>query len=70
MTYRQVTKKLKKLGCTEIRRRGGGSHRLWRNPANGRFTTVPDWGSKDLKTGTVRGVVRQLGLEWADFLGA
>jgi len=70
VTYRQVTKKLKKLGCTQIRRRGGGSHRLWHNPANDRFTTVPDWRGKDLKTGTVRGVVRQLGLEWSDFLSA
>lgn len=70
MTYRQIAKKLKKLGCDEIRRRGGGSHRLWRNPATGHFTTVPDWGGKDLKTGTVRGVVRQLGLEWKEFLAA
>lgn len=70
MTYRQVAKKLKKLGCVEIRRRSGGSHRLWRNPATGQFTTVPDWGGKDLKTGTVRAVVRQLGLEWKEFLAA
>lgn len=70
MTYRQVAKKLKKLGCTEVRRRGGGSHRLWRNLADDRMTTVPDWGSSDLKTGTVRAVVRQLGLDWNAFLDA
>jgi predicted RNA binding protein YcfA (HicA-like mRNA interferase family) len=28
---------------------------------------VPAWGGKDLKRGTVRAVVRQLGLEWSDF---
>jgi len=28
---------------------------------------VPDWGSKDLKTGTVRAAVKQLGLDWEEF---
>ena len=70
MTYREVAKKLKKLGCSEVYRRGGGSHRLWRHLANDRMTTVPDWGSGDLKTGTLRAVIRQLGLDWNSFLDA
>ena len=28
---------------------------------------VPDWGGDDLKPGTVRAVVRQLGLDWNSF---
>ncbi|MFN3705761.1 MAG: hypothetical protein ACK4WM_07195 [Thermoflexales bacterium] len=28
---------------------------------------IPDWGSKDLKTGTVRHIVQQLGLDWEAF---
>jgi len=28
---------------------------------------VPDWGAKDLKFGTLRGIVRQLGLDWKKF---
>jgi mRNA interferase HicA len=28
---------------------------------------LPDWGSKDLKTGTPRAAVKQLGLEWENF---
>lgn len=67
MNYRQVRRKLEKLGCVEIRRRGGGSHRLWHNPSNDSFTTVPDWGGKDLKVGTLRAAVRQLGLDWQTF---
>ncbi|MBI4568386.1 MAG: type II toxin-antitoxin system HicA family toxin [Planctomycetes bacterium] len=70
MNYRQVARKLKALGCEEIPRRRGGSHRKWRNPATGRSTVVPDWGSQDLKNGTVRAVVRQLGFEWSRFEGA
>jgi predicted RNA binding protein YcfA (HicA-like mRNA interferase family) len=67
MKYRDVARKLKLLGCEAVPRRGKGSHRVWHNPANGRITTLPDWGGKDLKIGTIRGVVKQLGLEWGQF---
>ncbi|MBI3090725.1 MAG: type II toxin-antitoxin system HicA family toxin [Candidatus Tectomicrobia bacterium] len=67
MTYRDVARKLEVLGCREIPRRGNGSHRKWLNPATGRGTVVPDWGRRDLKLGTIRGAVRQLGLAWSDF---
>ena len=29
MKYREVARKLKALGCQELPRRGGGSHRKW-----------------------------------------
>ncbi|HEY1187832.1 MAG TPA: type II toxin-antitoxin system HicA family toxin [Gemmata sp.] len=67
MTYRDAARKLKALGCVEIPRRGSGSHRKWQNPATNRTTVLPDWGSKDLKPGTLRAAVRQLGLNWDDF---
>ena len=67
MTYREVERKLRRLGCQELPRRSGGSHRKWINPLTERATTVPDWGAKDLKLGTIRGVVRQLGLDWQAF---
>lgn len=44
-----------------------GSHRKWFNPQTQRATVVPDWGAKDLKLGTLRAVVRQLGIEWSSF---
>jgi predicted RNA binding protein YcfA (HicA-like mRNA interferase family) len=67
MKYREVASKLTTLGCQEIARKGGGSHRKWNNPANNRSTVVPDWGNRDLKIGTVRAAVRQLGIEWQAF---
>ena len=67
MRYRDVARKLRDLGCEELPRRGGGSHRAWHNPATGRIAPVPDWGSKDLKIGTLRHIVRQLGLDWGTF---
>lgn len=67
MRYREIAKKLKSLGCEEIPRKAKGSHRKWKNPVNSLATVVPDWGTKDLKSGTVRSVVKQLGLDWNEF---
>ncbi len=67
MTYQEVARKLRRLGCEEIPRRGSGSHRKWWNPAASAGCVLPDWGAKDLKTGTIRAAVRQLQLRWDDF---
>ena len=32
-----------------------------------RSTVVPDWGSDDLRIGTLRSAIRKLGLEWQEF---
>ncbi len=70
MTYREVVGKLLALGCHELERRGGGSHRKWYNPATQRAAVVPDWSSRDLKVGTVHSAVRQLGINWKYFQDA
>ncbi len=67
MTYREAARKLKALGCQELPRRGSGSHRKWINPITQRVTVLPDRGSKDLKFGTLRAAIRQLGIDWPDF---
>ncbi|MFX1412182.1 MAG: type II toxin-antitoxin system HicA family toxin [Promethearchaeota archaeon] len=66
MRYRQVAKRLRALGCEELRR-GKGSHRIWYNQATGKMTTVPDWGSRDLAPTTVRAIIRELGLSRREF---
>lgn len=70
MNYREAARKLQALGCREIPRRGTGSHRKWTNAKGDRSTVLPDWGSRDLALGTVRGAVRLLGLEWNRFMDA
>ena len=70
MRYREAARKLKKLGCREVPRRGRGSHRVWHNPDADRIAPLPDWGSKDLKKGTLRAVIKQLGLDWEEFVNA
>ncbi len=67
MNYKELTKKLRVLGCHEIPRRGGGSHRKWINPASGKGTVIPDWGNRDLKLGTIKGILKQLGIDQNDF---
>jgi mRNA interferase HicA len=67
MKYREIARKLASVGCVEVPRTGDGSHRKWHNAVTGQTTVVPDWGGDDLKLGTIRGVVRQLGLDWGDF---
>lgn len=70
MKYGEVVKKLTALGCRELPRHGPGSHRSWYNPNTQQLTTVPDWGGRDLKFGTLRAAVRQLGINWQDFQNA
>ena len=67
MRYRDAARKLAELGCYEIPRRGGGSHKRWFNPEGQKDTVLPDWGGRDLKTGTLRSAIRQLGLDWKEF---
>ncbi|MCP4361172.1 MAG: type II toxin-antitoxin system HicA family toxin, partial [Chloroflexi bacterium] len=44
-----------------------GSHRIWHNPATNQVASIPDWGSKDLAPGTVRAIIRELGISRKDF---
>jgi predicted RNA binding protein YcfA (HicA-like mRNA interferase family) len=67
VNYRELTRKLVALGCREIPRRGGGSHRKWIKPASGKGTVIPDWGNRDLKQGTIKGILQQLGIDRKDF---
>ena len=70
MNYREVARKFTDLGCHELPRKGGGSHRKWFNPANQQVAVIPDWGGRDLKLGTVRAALRQLGIDWQGFQNA
>jgi hypothetical protein len=44
MIYREAAAKLHTLGCVELPRRGGGSHRKWFNPMTQHMAVIPDWG--------------------------
>ena len=65
MKYKELARKLKALGCVPDRY-AKGSHEIWININTGARTTVPNWGSKDLKTGTISGILRDLGISDKD----
>ncbi|MYC77066.1 type II toxin-antitoxin system HicA family toxin [Candidatus Poribacteria bacterium] len=70
MKYREVTKRLKRLNCEEVLPRKPGSHRIWWNLETDTEATIPDWGSKDLKTGTLHSALKKLGIDYKTFLNS
>ena len=66
MTYREIRGKLESLGCIYYRQ-ADGSHEMWANPANGRRTPIPRQGNRDLATGTLHRIRRNLGISRSDF---
>ena len=66
VTYRELRRKLERLGCVYVRQ-GHGSHEIWSNPANARQTTIPRHGNRDLATGTLHEIRRDLGIPRQDF---
>jgi predicted RNA binding protein YcfA (HicA-like mRNA interferase family) len=66
MNYKQLTRRLRELGC-ELARQAPGSHEVWRNPANHTYTVIPKHGGRDIPIGTLRAILRQLGISQDDF---
>ena len=52
MTYRELRRRLERLGC-RFDRQASGSHEMWLNPTNERETPIPRHGNRDLATGTL-----------------
>ena len=65
-SYREVTRRLKRLGF-EFDRNARGSHEIWWNPATRRRTTIPNH-SGDIPEGTLRAVLGQAGVDTDAFL--
>ena len=66
--YRQVIRKLKKVGF-EFDRQAAGSHEIWFNPKTGRYTTIPNHPG-DMPEGTLREILKQAKVEVGLFLEA
>ena len=56
---------LNKLGFRQ--RRQTGSHLIFRHDQTGKIVVVPMHGNKDIKTGTLRSIIRQSGLSIEEF---
>lgn len=64
--YKQIAKKLKKLGL-EFDRQAAGSHEIWYNKEKDLFTTIPNHPG-DMPEGTLRAILKQAGIEIESFL--
>jgi predicted RNA binding protein YcfA (HicA-like mRNA interferase family) len=62
---REAVRVLERLGFIQVRQRG--SHRQFRHP-DGRQTTVPDHGSRDLSPIILRQIIKDIGLTAEEFL--
>ena len=64
--YRQIIKKIKRLGFN-FDRQAAGSHEIWYNPNTNRYTTIPNHPG-DIPEGTLRAILKQANIEPDDFL--
>ncbi|MSQ12967.1 MAG: type II toxin-antitoxin system HicA family toxin [Dehalococcoidia bacterium] len=66
MNHRELARKLRRLGC-EFDRRAKGDHEIWINLSTRQRTTIPNWGSEDLKSSTIGKILRDLGIVRDEF---
>jgi len=67
---RQIIRALERSGLRHVRQRG--SHAILTDPLTGRTVVVPDYGSREVPIGTLKGILRQARLtaqEFIDLLG-
>jgi predicted RNA binding protein YcfA (HicA-like mRNA interferase family) len=67
LTYREVTRRLGKLGF-RFYRQGKGSHELWVRDADGCAVPVPHHRGKSIRAGTVRAIIRETGVSVEEFM--
>ena len=72
MKYSELQKRLKSFACVEIKRhkqtgKTKGSHRLWQNLDNEKCGEIPYHGSDEIRPGTLRQIIKKLGIDWSDF---
>lgn len=64
--YRQIIKRLKKLGFV-FDRQAAGSHEIWYNEQTSLYTTIPNHPG-DMPEGTLRAILKQGGISPDNFL--
>ncbi len=64
LSYRDVIKKLRINGFV-FRRATGGSHEIWWNDHTKKTVVVPH--HKEIKSGTVKSIIKQSGIDEKDF---
>jgi predicted RNA binding protein YcfA (HicA-like mRNA interferase family) len=65
MTYQQLTRKLRALGC-QFKRSSKGSHEIWTNLQKNLSTVIPHHRG-DIPTGTLNSILKQLDIDRDQF---
>ena len=67
LSYRELTRRLRKLGF-HFYRHGKGSHELWVRDTDGKVVPVPHHRGKNIRKGTVRAIIREVGASLTEFM--
>lgn len=59
LSYQQVIKKARKAGFV-LRRRTGGTHEIWWNEVTKKTCVIPH--HHEVKPGTIKSIIKQMGL--------
>jgi predicted RNA binding protein YcfA (HicA-like mRNA interferase family) len=65
-TYREIVKRLKKLGFS-FHRQAAGSHEIWYSEVRNLYTTIPNHAG-DMPEGILRAILKQAGITVEEFL--
>ena len=68
LKYPELARKLKTYGF-RFYRSGKGSHEIWVRDKDGKVIPVPHHKGKAIKKGTIRAIIRELGVTVGDFMG-
>jgi predicted RNA binding protein YcfA (HicA-like mRNA interferase family) len=68
LNYQELTARLKKFGF-RFYRQGKGSHELWVRDSDGKAVPVPHYRGKNIKKGTVRAIINEIGVSLQEFMG-
>lgn len=69
LNYQEIISRLKKLGF-RFYRQGKGSHELWVRDDDGKVIPVPHYRGKKIRKGTVRAIIREIGVSVSEFMDA
>jgi predicted RNA binding protein YcfA (HicA-like mRNA interferase family) len=67
LDYHEVTRRLSRYGF-RFYRQGKGSHELWVRDDDGRVIPVPHRRGKKVRKGTVRAIIREIGVSVEEFM--
>ena len=67
LSYSEIIRRLRKQGF-RFYRQGKGSHELWVRDADGTVIPVPHHKGKKIRKGTVRAIIREVGISVEAFM--